>query len=224
MTDSTDYPATGYPAEPPAASYPANKMATSRSRGALSGLGVLLLGAWGALIPFIGPYFDYAYTPNQTWTWTAARFWMQVLPGGVAFLAGLALLVSAHRVAASVAAWLAIAAGAWYVIGPLAAPLWNTRYIDIGTPVGGRTDASVEQIGMFYGLGAAIILLAAMAAGRFSIVAARDPAYAASRYQGVPAGQAPVAGETADDAAAGQPETAEPIRERPIRRHRLLPH
>jgi len=222
MTDSTDYPATGYPAEPPATSYPANKMATSRSRGALSGLGVLLLGAWGALIPFIGPYFDYAYTPNQTWTWTAARFWMQVLPGGVAFLAGLAMLVSAHRVVASAAAWLAVAAGAWYVIGPLVPPLWNTRYLDIGTPVGSRTDVSVEQIGMFYGLGAAIILLAALAAGRFSIVAARDAAYAAGRYQAVPAGQAPVAGEAGEE--AGGPETATPKGDRPIRRHRLLPH
>src|SRR6266566_1132274 len=143
MTDSTDYPTTSHPADYRATSYPANRMATPRSRGALSGLGLLLLGAWGALIPFIGPYFDYAYTPNQTWTWTAARFWMQVLPGGVAFLAGLALLVSAHRVAASVAAWLAIAAGAWYVIGPVAAPLWNTHYLDIGTPIGDRTNISV---------------------------------------------------------------------------------
>jgi hypothetical protein len=34
-----------------------------RSRGALSGVLLILLGAWGGLIPFIGPYFHYAYTP-----------------------------------------------------------------------------------------------------------------------------------------------------------------
>jgi hypothetical protein len=35
-----------------------------RSRGALSGVVLVLLGAWGALIPFIGPYFQFAYTPG----------------------------------------------------------------------------------------------------------------------------------------------------------------
>jgi hypothetical protein len=147
-------------------------MVTPRSRGALSGFCLLLLGAWGALIPFIGPYFDYAYTPNTEWTWTAARFWLQVLPGGVTFLAGLVLLFTAQRVIGILAAWIAIAAGAWFVIGPLVAPLWQADYL--GTPVGGKTAASVEAIGMFYGLGAAIILFGALAAGRFSVVSVRD--------------------------------------------------
>jgi hypothetical protein len=35
-----------------------------RSRGVLSGLLLVLLGIWGALIPFIGPYFHYAFTPD----------------------------------------------------------------------------------------------------------------------------------------------------------------
>ena len=140
---------------------------TPRSRGGITGFGLMLLGVWGAFIPFVGPYFNYAYTPNQTWTWTAARFWLQVLPGAVAFLAGLFLLVTAHRVVALAAAWFAIAAGAWFVVGPLLAPLWRASYL--GSPVGNRTHVSVEAIGMFYGLGAAVILLAAMAAGRFAL-------------------------------------------------------
>ena len=153
-----------------------SRTATPRSRGALTGFGLVLLGAWGAIIPFVGPYFDYAFTPNTTWTWTAARFWLQVLPGAVTFFAGLILLMTAHRVVAWLAAWLAIAAGAWFVVGPLLAPVWRANYL--GSPVGNRTDVSVEQIGMFYGLGAAIILLAAMAAGRFSVIGIRDVALA----------------------------------------------
>ena len=39
-----------------------------RSRGALSGFLLVLLGLWGALIPFIGPDFHYAYTPDAAWT------------------------------------------------------------------------------------------------------------------------------------------------------------
>ena len=41
-----------------------------RSRGAASGFLLVLLGAWGALIPFVGPYFHYAYTPDTAWNGT----------------------------------------------------------------------------------------------------------------------------------------------------------
>ena len=52
-----------------------------RSRGAASGFLLVLLGIWGALIPFVGPYFDFAFTPDREWTWTTARGWLEVLPG-----------------------------------------------------------------------------------------------------------------------------------------------
>ena len=52
-----------------------------RSRGAVSGLLLVMLGAWGALIPFVGPHFNFAYTPNQDWAWTTARGWLEVFPG-----------------------------------------------------------------------------------------------------------------------------------------------
>src|SRR5690606_41536421 len=71
-----------------------------RSRGALGGLAVLLLGIWGALIPFIGPYFSFSYTPDEPWVWSAARGWLQVLPGVVALIGGLLMLLSRNRVVA----------------------------------------------------------------------------------------------------------------------------
>jgi hypothetical protein len=186
---------------------------TPRTRGAVTGLGLLLLGVWGAVIPFVGPYFDYAYTPNTTWTWTAARFFLQVLPGAVAFFAGLVLLGSANRVIASLAAWLAVAAGAWFVIGPLLAPLWRVDYI--GTPVGNTTDVSVEQIGMFYGLGAVIVLLAGVALGRFSVVGIRDVVYAARRTDAsaaplVPAAEDPTKSVPSDVSTRDNPPTIAP--------------
>jgi hypothetical protein len=160
-----------------------SRTATPRSRGAMTGFGLVLLGVWGAVIPFVGPYFDYAYAPDKTWTWSAARFWLQVLPGAVTFFAGLILLLTAHRVVAWLAAWLAIAAGAWFVVGPLLATAWRANYL--GSPVGDRTDVAVEGIGMFYGLGAAIILLAAMAAGRFSVIGIRDVALSTAQAERV---------------------------------------
>ena len=46
-----------------------------RSRGAVCGLLLVILGAWGALIPFVGPHFNFAYTPDQDWAWSSARSW-----------------------------------------------------------------------------------------------------------------------------------------------------
>lgn len=196
---------------------------TPRTRGGMTGTGLVLLGAWGALIPFVGPYFNYAYTPNTTWTWTAARFYLQVLPGAVTFLAGLALLASAHRVAASAAGWLAAVAGAWFVVGPLLVPLWRSDYI--GTPVGNSTDVSVEQIGMFYGLGAAITLLAGLAVGRFSVVGARDPAYSPRRTTDGPITEGrPLEAAAEDSPLAPEPTTPQPRHGWIHRGHRPVPH
>lgn len=133
----------------------------------VSGFGLMLLGAWGAIIPFVGPYFDYAYTPKHTWMWTAGRGYLEVLPGAVAFLAGLGLLVTRHRATGSMFGWFGVLAGAWFVVGPLIAPTWDRGVV--GTPVGGVRMIAVEQIGIFYGLGAAIVLFAATAVGRFSL-------------------------------------------------------
>src|SRR3954464_11014442 len=75
----------------------ASRRRVARSRGALSGTLLMVLGLWAALVPFIGPYFNLAYTPrpNDAWHWTAARGWLEVLPGAAAFLGGLLLLFRA---------------------------------------------------------------------------------------------------------------------------------
>ncbi|HEY2575734.1 MAG TPA: hypothetical protein VGI74_05455 [Streptosporangiaceae bacterium] len=68
-----------------------------RSRGALSGLLLVLLGAWGALIAFVGPYFHYAFTPDRAWVYSSGRFWLEVLPGAAALLGGLIVLLAGTR-------------------------------------------------------------------------------------------------------------------------------
>ena len=65
-----------------------------RSRGAASGFLLVLLGLWGALIPFIGPYFHFAYTPDSAWTYSTARLWLEILPGAAVFLGGLLLMIA----------------------------------------------------------------------------------------------------------------------------------
>jgi hypothetical protein len=148
-----------------------------RSRGAASGFLLIVLGAWGALIPFIGPYFDFAYTPDQAWMWTSARGWLEVLPGAATVVGGLLLLSSRNRATAMLGGWVTVIAGAWFVVGELFAGMLNTG--DIGAPVA-STDAkrALLELTYFFGLGALIIFLGAVALGRLSVRSLRDISYA----------------------------------------------
>ncbi|MCP2317807.1 hypothetical protein APR12_003160 [Nocardia amikacinitolerans] len=148
-----------------------------RSRGAVGGLAVLLLGVWGALIPFLGPYFDFAFTPDEPWVWTAARGWLEVLPGAAAVIGGLLMLVSRNRLVASFGAWLGVAAGFWFVIGPLLADPLGIG--NVGDPVATSDwKRAALQLTYFYGLGALILFFAATSLGRLSVRSPRDIAFA----------------------------------------------
>lgn len=144
----------------------------ARSRGSVSGPLLILLGAWGALVPFIGHYFGYGFTPDNTWGWTDARGWLEVLPGAAVFLGGVVLTISASRPLAMLAGWVAALGGAWFVISPVIAPWWNAG--GIGTPTGDTNRMVWEHLGMFTGLGVVIVFLAAAALGRISVVGVRD--------------------------------------------------
>jgi hypothetical protein len=158
----------------------AGTLRVRRSRGALSGLLLVLLGIWGALIPFIGPYFHYAYTPDRAWTATSGRMWLEVLPGVVTLVGGLVVLLSRFRPSALAGAWLAALAGAWFAVGNLIAGHWSSLPT-AGIPVGGSTKSLLEQVGFFTGLGVVIVFLAALALGRFTVVAVSDAAAAKTK-------------------------------------------
>ena len=148
-----------------------------RSRGAVSGVALVLLGVWGALIPLIGPMFGYAYSPATAWTYTTGRLWLEILPGAATLLAGLVLLGGANRVAGLFAGWLAAVAGAWLVVGPILSTLWTLGLPAAGSPVGlGVVQRAMEQIGFFAGLGVVITFFGALALGRMTVLGVRDVA------------------------------------------------
>jgi hypothetical protein len=149
------------------------RLEMARSRGAMSGFLLILLGIWGALIPFVGPYFDFAFTPDEPWIWTIGRGWLEVLPGAVAVAGGLLLLVSGNRATAMLGGWLSVIAGAWFVVGrAFAGPL---AIGDAGAPVAATETKSVAlELAYFYGLGALIIFFGAAALGRISVRSVRD--------------------------------------------------
>jgi hypothetical protein len=160
--------------------------ASLANRGRTTGSLLLLLGAWGALVPFVGPYIGFAYTPDKAWAYTSGRLWLSVLPGAAAFVGG--LLITGTDRGAGVGAYLAALGGTWFVIGlPVTAFAITSasKPISPGTPVaehgaifGPATMRFLEPLGFFYGLGVVIIFLAALTLGE--VIVAR---LAARRYE-----------------------------------------
>jgi hypothetical protein len=146
-------------------------MSTVTSR--VSGFLLVLLGAWGGLVPFVGPYFGYYYGPDKTWFYNSDRLWLSVLPAVAVFVGGLIVLLL-PRVSA-LGALLAALGGAWFVVG---APV--LAVVKPGTSPGAPASAPgamfgpatmhlLENIGFFSGLGVVIVFFAAIALGRSGV-------------------------------------------------------
>src|SRR5436305_10171368 len=137
-----------------------------RTKGALSGFLIVLLGIWAGLVPFVGPYFHYAMHSNQHWQWFADRFWLEVLPAAVAVIGGLILMGGMTRASTMFGGLLALAAGLWFIVGPNVSMLWNHGAITVGPPMGRHNiTRTLEWIGFFYGVGALITMLSSYALG-----------------------------------------------------------
>jgi hypothetical protein len=159
-----------------------------RSRGGVSGVLLILLGAWGGLAPFVGPYFRFAYTPDRAWAYTSGRLWLSIVPGAAALVGGVAVTFASHRGVGIFGAVLAALAGAWFIVGvPVTTVLVVNPSISPGTPLA-RSVGSIsvvkwqffEGLGFFTATGILILFFGALALGRFSVVGVRDAALAES--------------------------------------------
>jgi hypothetical protein len=173
----------------------------------------MLLGAWGGLAPFVGPYFRFAYTPDKAWAYTSGRLWLSIVPGAAALLGGLLVTAASHRGVGCFGAFLAALGGAWFIVGgPVIGLVVKNASISPGAPLTGSlgslspaTRVFLEQFAFFTGIGVLILFLGALALGRFSVVGVRDAALAEQMLSGVPTeGYQPAYGQ-----AGGQEETAE---------------
>lgn len=175
-----------------------------RSRGAASGTLLLLAGLFGALIPFVGPLLDWQVEPGGAFDMTTGHFWLSLVPGLAVIAGALVLTGTTNRLSGGFGAWLALAGGAWFVVGPTVSRLFE--------PAGWATGGSVwEHLTFYEGLGALILALSALALGRMTVA----PAAPAVEDASDPAG---------DPAAARAPSgrfTRDPDRERAAARQRL---
>ena len=94
----------------------------------LMGLTAVLVGAWGLICGYIGPYFGFRPLDYNAWTGSLQEGLLHAAPGGVAIAAGLMLMAmgparrAVHHFGLMLPALALLAAGAWFVIGPVAWP------------------------------------------------------------------------------------------------------
>jgi|SRR5580698_3221080 hypothetical protein len=166
-----------------------------RSRGGMCGLLLILLGLWGGLAPFVGPYFHFGYTPDKAWAYDSGRLYFSVIPGAAALLGGLLVTGTRSRTAGVLGGLLAALGGAWFGLGETFTTIVLKKTFAVGTPlpwsgVSPALGTYLESLALFAGLGTLIIFIGAIAIGRFSMLAAKDVAVydtADSYYPGVPA-------------------------------------
>jgi hypothetical protein len=176
-------------------------MRIRRTNGIFGGLLVALLGIWGGVIPFVGPYFNYAYTPDKAWVYTTGRLELEILPGAGALLGGLLLIAARSRHVALFGSLLAIASGAWFALGNVFAPLWTVAGPAGGPASAGTVMRALEQVGFFTGLGIVIVMIAAAAAGRITAVPSL------STVETVPVAEVPASRDPLDERLADESET-----------------
>ena len=156
----------------------------ARSGGSAAGLVVvgvvtMLLGIWGALVPFIGPTFSFSADGSGAWTMTWAHFWLAVLPGAVAFVSGLLMLLAAPRIVNGsgralllLAGLLAVLAGAWFIVGPLS---WAAVSASAAYFVSARPLRELAfQIGYSFGPGIIVLVTGGYALGWSAVASSRS--------------------------------------------------
>ncbi len=124
---------------------------------AVVGVLLILLGAFGLIIPFVGPLFDFGMGPEPAWAITMSRIFRHVVPGIAVILGGFMLFSRASR---GIGITLALLGGIWITVAPV---------------VLGRVTGSppalldmLRPLTYHYGTGLLITALAAFALGRMS--------------------------------------------------------
>jgi hypothetical protein len=134
-------------------------------RVGVTALSMAVLGAWGAIVAFIGPEFGYHATAASSWQWTTTNWLLHLIPGAMALVAGLVILGLSPSVRVrgvlGLAAVTTIVAGAWFVIGPALWP-WFESSSAYG-PASGAGTSFVNQVGANLGVGLLLAILGGMA-------------------------------------------------------------
>ncbi|HYK70002.1 MAG TPA: hypothetical protein VEV45_18795 [Streptosporangiaceae bacterium] len=149
-------------------------------RGSVCGLLLIVLGLWGGLAPLIGPYLHFGYTPDKTWHYSSGRLYYSIIPAAAVLVGGLLAVLSRNRGLGIFAGLVATLGGIWFSLGQTFVTVVLKKSFPVGKPIlhAGATltglRATLETLLLFGGLGLLVVLVGALAMGRFSMIAATD--------------------------------------------------
>jgi hypothetical protein len=130
----------------------------------LGGFLALLVSAWAAIVPFVGPSFGFSPDGTASWTWNRAHALGALAPGVISLLACLIIVVLARHPSGTLvpsrlvsAGFLIFLCGAWFASVPVVWPVLVGSYFRHASP----------SLTLAYWMGSAIgpgVLLAAFGA------------------------------------------------------------
>jgi hypothetical protein len=95
-----------------------------------AGVVAVLVSAWGAIVPYVGPLFNYSGDGSAAWRWSLPHAALALAPGAFGVLLGLfviaesrGIVVGRGRLSLATAGTLLMVCGAWFAVGPLAWPV-----------------------------------------------------------------------------------------------------
>jgi hypothetical protein len=95
-----------------------------------AGVLAVLVSAWGGIVPYIGPSFNFSGDGTATWHWSMAHAVLALVPGAAGVLLGLFVIAEARgvtvgkgRLSLATAGTLLMITGAWFATGSLAWPV-----------------------------------------------------------------------------------------------------
>ncbi len=199
------------------ASYHDHVRAPYRVSLEMAGFLTLLLGAWGGIVPYVGPVFGFSGDGTGSWTWSLSHSLLFLIPGAAACLAGLLMMIgglSRHAVGRGIVAVggiLAVVCGAWFIVGPLAWPaLEGSPFFVTTSPL----HQLAYWIGYSLGPGALLMAIGAFVLGRDrsegAVVASSSGRHGDVTPRGARAPGAGASAAPAEPTAAGRAEPGDP--------------
>lgn len=127
-----------------------------------AGVVAVLASAWGGIVPFVGPLFNYSGDRSGSWHWNLAHAVLAVAPGALGVLLGLfviaesrGIVVGKGRLSLATAGTLLMVVGAWFAIGPLAWPVISNS----GTYFAASSHLRLLAYEVGYSIGVGLVLV-----------------------------------------------------------------
>jgi hypothetical protein len=136
-----------------------------------AGFVAVLVSAWGGIVPYVGPLFNFSGDGSGAWHWNLAHSMLALVPGVVGVLLGLFIIAQARgisvgrgRLSLAGAGVLLMACGAWFAVGPLAWPLVvsNSAHYFVAVP---PSTLLANEVGYSLGTGLLLVFCGAFTLG-----------------------------------------------------------